>query len=165
MINKTMKIENWNKFLALIVILSILTGLFWGYQFQRKNIQNIEMGYLKNEIVSFKQQINAIQSQISAPQHDSKYLKTFQIYNLIEEGAYNSQMALKSFSNDKKNNNIEVTLIGNYPNAIVFFKFLRQAKFNLIRKIEFKNNSQDPQKSIVIQLKIYVPTAKGAKKF
>lgn len=162
--NKSLKNKNENNYIVFIIlILSLITGIFGGYVLQRKNAHVIEINNLEGDMASLQQQINAIVHKVSAPATDFIYLKTFQIYNLIEESANHSQITLKSFSSDKKTNNLRVSLIGNFPNTINFFKYLEQASFNLIQEIEIKNNSQDPQRSIEIQLKIIVPTMKGAK--
>ncbi|HBE78623.1 MAG TPA: hypothetical protein DDW65_12735 [Firmicutes bacterium] len=161
--NEFLKNKQGNRLIVFItLILFVITGLFCGYAFQRKNANALEMNNLEDDIAGLKQKINIIERKGSAEGSDCQYLKTFQIYNLIEESANNSQMTLKSFSQDKKTGYLGVSLIGNFPNAVSFFTYLVQARFTLIQEIEMKNNSQDPQKSIEILLKIIVPTGKGA---
>jgi hypothetical protein len=164
MMNEFMKNKNGNNLVIVIFFISLATGLFLGYALQRKNANTIEIGNLEANIANLKQQINVLESKASTPPTDVKYLKTFQIYKLVEESANNSQIAIKSFATDKKTNNLGISLIGNFPNVINFFQYLWPERFIFIKEIEIKSNNQDPKNSTEILLKITVPTVKGAKK-
>ncbi len=155
------KVNNW---LVLLLLLIVLIGsiLFYVFSIRQKQSKIVRIENFKKEISNINHQLFIIEKKINNARTITKYETTSQIYGLIAENAAYHNIILKRFMAVKDTNELEMVLVGTFPDVIGFFNYLWQSKFFLIKKIELKS-SQEPKYSVEIGLKLAVPTVKGGK--